>query len=63
MGLKHILIALTALVLRAGATLAQCDINSLEHFLNKRAFELSAHQKIELHADRLVRYHGKQNVA
>ena len=63
MGPKQILIALIALVLSAGSTLAQCDVNSLERFLDKRAFELSADQKIELYADRLVRYYGKQNVA
>ena len=62
MGPKQILIATIAVVLSVGTALAQCDVRSLERFLDKRAFELSADQKIELYADRLVRYYGKQNV-
>jgi len=40
-----------------------CRIKRLERFLDKRAFELSAEQKIDLYADNLVRYYGKRNVS
>lgn len=52
------------LFLASSATaLAQCNVKSLERFLDKRAFELSAEQKIELYSDRLVRYYDKRNVS
>lgn len=63
MGPRQILILIAAIALNTGTALAQCDVNSLERFLDKRAFELSADQKIELYADRLVRYYDKQDVA
>ncbi len=40
----------------------RCKVKRLERFLSKRAFELSADQKIDLYADKLVRYYDKRNV-
>ena len=63
MNLRQILFGATVLVLSATTVMAQCNVKRLENFLDKRAFELSADQKIELYADRLVRYYDKRNVA
>ena len=46
-----------------GAVQAQCQAERLEEYLENRAFELSAEEKIELYADQLVRYYDKSNVA
>jgi len=58
-------IALLGLILLAatGSALAQCQAERLEQFLEERAFELSAEEKIGLYADQLVRYYDKQNVS
>mgnify|MGYP001819824101 CR=1 FL=1 len=60
-------IALTAflgliLMAASGAALAQCQAEPLEQFLEERAFELSADEKINLYAAQLVRYYGKRDV-
>ncbi|MGI9405686.1 MAG: hypothetical protein ACR2O4_04890, partial [Hyphomicrobiaceae bacterium] len=49
-------------VLPAGAE-ARCNENRLERFLEKRAFELSADEKIDLYADRVVRYYDKRDIS
>lgn len=46
-----------------GGALAQCQAERLEEYLENRAFELSAEEKIDLYADQLVRYYDKSNVA
>ena len=43
--------------------LAQCQAERLEEYLENRAFELSAEEKIDLYAEELVRYYDKSNVA
>ena len=42
---------------------AQCAAERLEQFLEERAFELSAEEKIDLYADRLVRYYDKYDIS
>jgi len=54
------LLILTAFPLHAQD---RCQLHRLERFLDKRAFELSAKQKIGLYADELVRYYGKRNIS
>ena len=58
-------ITLTGAFLAAvtGSAFAQCRAESLERFLENRAFELSAEDKIGLYADRLVRYYDKYDVS
>ncbi|MDH3582045.1 MAG: hypothetical protein OEM91_15655 [Hyphomicrobiales bacterium] len=51
------------LALGAVAAQAQCNVERLEQFLDKRAFELSADQKIDLYAKRLVRYYDNRDVS
>ncbi|MFY0613500.1 MAG: hypothetical protein JXQ99_18340 [Hyphomicrobiaceae bacterium] len=60
-----ILSCLLALILVAvtASAQAQCQAERLEQFLEERAFELSADEKIDLYADQLVRYYDKQNVS
>jgi len=53
-------LAISALPIQAQT---KCNLKRLEKFLSKRAFELSADQKIDLYADKLVRYFGRRNVS
>lgn len=41
---------------------ARCDPDRIVRFLQDRAFELSARDKIGLYGDRLYRYYGKRNL-
>ena len=62
---KSRLAMLAILVLTASSTLAhaRCQVEQLEAFLANRAFELSADEKIQLYADRLVRYFDKRDIS
>lgn len=60
---RQILFGILALLVSSTTAQAQCNVKSLERFLENRAFELSADQKIELYSDRLVRYYDKKNVS
>lgn len=50
------------LAVTSGAS-AQCAAERLEQFLEERAFELSAEEKIDLYADQLVRYYDKYDIS
>ena len=58
-------LALLAMFLSAAANsaLAQCNPERLEEFLENRAFELSAREKIKLYSERLVQYYDKNDVS
>ena len=47
----------------ASSVKAQCQAERLEQFLENRAFELSAEEKIDLYADKLVRYYDKYDIS
>lgn len=53
------------LALMATATVAhaRCDERRLTQFLENRAFELSARDKIDLYASRLARYYDKRDIS
>ena len=55
-------LAIVALVASSTVAYARCQAEQLEAFLADRAFELSADEKIQLYADRLVRYFDKRDV-
>lgn len=56
-------IAIAVITCATAATAhAECRVEQLEKFLEDRAFELSADEKIGLYADRLVRYFDKRDV-
>ncbi len=65
--LRHAIALIAALglifVAATGAALAQCQAERLEQFLEERAFELSAEEKIDLYADKLVRYYDKSDIS
>lgn len=63
MNLRQIILTAVLLCLTSATAFAQCNVNRLERFLDRRAFELSADQKIELYSDRMVRYYDKRNVS
>ena len=56
-------LAIAALVASSTVANARCQVEQLETFLANRAFELSADEKIQLYADRLVRYFDKRDVS
>ena len=51
------------LLAATNAASEQCVAERLEQFLEERAFELSAEEKIDLYADRLVRYYDKYDIS
>lgn len=51
-----------SLLLTTGAALAQCQAEQLEEFLEDRAFELSAQEKIKLYARNVVNYYGTKDL-
>ena len=56
-------LAFTALVAFAAAAHARCSESRLERFLSKRAFELSADEKIDFYADNLVQYYSDNDIS
>lgn len=46
----------------AGSAWAQCQAEQLETFLEDRAFELSADEKIRLYARNVVNYYGEKDL-
>ena len=60
---RFLAMVIAALVASSAVAHARCQVDQLEAFLADRAFELSADEKIQLYADRLVRYFDKRDVS
>ncbi|MEL6289088.1 MAG: hypothetical protein AAFQ35_09970, partial [Pseudomonadota bacterium] len=56
-------IALASLMFATSAAEARCDRDQIEAFLQDRAFELSADEKISLYGRRLARYYDKRDLS
>lgn len=61
--IMRLMITGLVLIVASAAAHAQCSVDRLEQFLDKRQFELSADQKIGLYADRLVRYYENRDIS
>jgi len=61
--IMRLMITGIVLIVASAAAHAQCSVDRLEQFLDKRQFELSADQKIGLYADRLVRYYDNRDIS
>ena len=58
-----VFVFLGTLLAATSSALAQCQAERLEQFLEDRAFELSAPEKIKLYARRVVDYYGEKDLS